>query len=275
MSVDNFIPKLWVAQIEDRLTHGALLTGLANRQYEGTLAYGNTLQVAGMENVAVKALATRDQTITYDDIATTQKEFKIDQLKYAAIKINDVDQVQAAGGDNQLMQKFSDNMAIAMLEDQETFLHAQLVAGDSSPLTGSLTTFSQAWEALLSINQEMTEQRAPQQGRFLLINPKLERLLLSDSSKLTAVDVSGADDGLRNATIGRVAGFQVITSPYLDNSSPVGVGFVPDALSFASQIDKVEAMRDKDSFTDLLRALHVYGGKVMQPNKVRVFNGTD
>jgi hypothetical protein len=37
------------------------------------------------------------------------------------------------------------------------------------------------------------------------------------------------------------------------------------AISFASQINKTEKLRDKDSFADLLRGLTLYGAKVMYP----------
>ena len=39
-----------------------------------------------------------------------------------------------------------------------------------------------------------------------------------------------------------------------------------DALSFAQQLLKTEAMRLEDSFTDGLRGLDVYGAKVVRPN---------
>ena len=39
-----------------------------------------------------------------------------------------------------------------------------------------------------------------------------------------------------------------------------------------SQIDQVEAMRAQNKFADRLRALHVYGGKVIRPEGVAVFN---
>lgn len=277
MSVDNFIPKLWSAKIQDRLTYGSLLTGIVNRSFEGTLSYGNELTVAGMEDVKVKNLDSNGATITYDDIATTVDTFKIDQKKYAAIKITNIDQVQVAsngpGGDS-LINKFSANMATAILEDQEEFLHAQLVAGDATPASGTVGTFAEAWDAILDINQHLTEKKTPREGRLLVVNPKFEKVLLSDQSKLTAVDTAGDSNGLRNATIGQLAGFRVVVSPYLDNTKALAVGFTPDALSFASQIERTEALVSENSFSDLLRVLHVYGGKVMQPGKVRVFKAT-
>ena len=38
-----------------------------------------------------------------------------------------------------------------------------------------------------------------------------------------------------------------------------------DAITFASQLSKIESLRDKDSFSDLVRGLYLYGAKTVQP----------
>ena len=42
--------------------------------------------------------------------------------------------------------------------------------------------------------------------------------------------------------------------------------------AYVSQIDKVEALRAEQRFADRVRMLHVYGGKVVRPEGVVVFN---
>ena len=38
-----------------------------------------------------------------------------------------------------------------------------------------------------------------------------------------------------------------------------------EAIIFASQLSKIETLRDKDSFSDLVRGLYLYGAKTVQP----------
>ena len=38
-----------------------------------------------------------------------------------------------------------------------------------------------------------------------------------------------------------------------------------EAITFASQLAKIESLRDKDSFSDLVRGLYLYGAKTVQP----------
>jgi hypothetical protein len=40
------------------------------------------------------------------------------------------------------------------------------------------------------------------------------------------------------------------------------------ACATASHIAKTEVVRDPDSFSDVIRGLHVYGGKVLRPEAI-------
>ena len=76
-----------------------------------------------------------------------------------------------------------------------------------------------------------------------------------------------ADTTLREGSIGRIAGMDVLVSTNLtavDGKYYVLAG-TNDAITFASQLAKIESLRDKDSFSDLVRGLYLYGAKTVQP----------
>lgn len=54
--------------------------------------------------------------------------------------------------------------------------------------------------------------------------------------------------------------------------SPQAVFFHPSAAAYVSQIDTVEALRADNRIADRVRGLHVYGGKVVRPEGVLVWN---
>ena len=64
-----------------------------------------------------------------------------------------------------------------------------------------------------------------------------------------------------------IAGMDVLVSTNLGDVS--GKYYVlagtNEAITFASQLSKIESLRDKDSFSDLVRGLYLYGAKVVQP----------
>ena len=93
---------------------------------------------------------------------------------------------------------------------------------------------------------------------WVVINPIIESYLLQSTEFIGAHNV--ADETLREGSIGRIAGMDVLVSTNLTSTS--GKFYVlagtNDAITFASQLSKIESLRDKDSFSDLVRGLYLY-----------------
>ena len=59
---------------------------------------------------------------------------------------------------------------------------------------------------------------------------------------------------LREGAIGRIAGMDVLVSTNLTATAPSKyyvLAGTNEAITFASQLSKIESLRDKDSFSDL------------------------
>ena len=100
---------------------------------------------------------------------------------------------------------------------------------------------------------------------WVVINPNIESYLLQSPEFISAYKV--ADETLREGSIGRIAGMDVLVSTNLtdvDGKYYVLAG-TNEAITFASQLAKIESLRDKDSFSDLVRGLYLYGAKTVQP----------
>jgi hypothetical protein len=89
--------------------------------------------------------------------------------------------------------------------------------------------------------------------------------------KLTDADRSGTTAGLREASLGRILGFDTYVSNNLPGTTPQAVAFHKSALVYASTIAETEGMRAENKFADRIRGLHVYGGKVTRPTAIQVF----
>ena len=75
----------------------------------------------------------------------------------------------------------------------------------------------------------------------------------------------------RRSSIARAVGFDIYVSNELDDEI---VAMIPDAVTFANQITKVEAYRPEKGFCDGLKGLCLSGAKVLIPNAVAVFTLT-
>lgn len=281
MSLDNFIPELWSASILENFHNDAVLVGMANREYEKNFTAGSKLHIPGVVDVQVKDYKTGavtgtggakvPRTTIPDAVASTGIEITIDQEKAFDFLVDDIDVAQA----NQSMDAYTKSAAAALVEDAETFLSAMLTSKGTA-VTGiaNPTDWASAYTAILKLRGKLLAAKVPAMDRVLLINASFEEFLLSDSSKLTSFDKSNMTDGLREATIGRLLGFDVVTSPWLDDTKPMAVAFHKPSVAYVSQVEKTESMRAEQTFADRVRGLHVYGGAVLRPTAVQVFKAS-
>ena len=272
MAITHFIPELWSASMLEQWNATNVWAGLTNREYEGTLARGNTVHITGVVPPTVKDYKANSRTTTAEAISDTTINLVVDQEKSTDFYVDDIDRAQAAGS----LAAYTTAAGYAMAEDTDKFI-ANLAVSGGTPLSGSApTTGDQAFDLIRDARKQLNKANVPSDGRITVVNAEFEALLLGANSKLTTAYAAGdaPSAGLRNATIGNLLGTQVITSNHLPAvNHPQFVMFSIRSLAFVSQIDQVEAMRSQDKFADRLRALHVYGGKVVRPLGIAVFAG--
>ncbi|WP_306365446.1 P22 phage major capsid protein family protein [Nocardia sp. CC227C] len=268
MAITNFIPELWSAQLLDRWIQMAVFPQLVNREYEGLASRGNTVHITGVVAPAVKDYKAAGRTTSADAISDTQVDLLIDQEKNFDFYVDDIDRVQAAGS----LEAYTTAAGDSLVEDSDKFL-AQLLVDNGTDLSGtSPTTGDAAFNLIRDARKALNKNNAPSAGRVLACNAEFEALLLGADSKLTSFDTSGDNAGLRQATVGSLLGFRIITTNNLPASDdPQFVAWAPRAGAYVSQIDEIEAMRAENKFADRVRGLHVYGGKVVKPEGVVVF----
>ena len=273
MANTNFIPEVWSASILENFHNQAVLTGLTNREYEGELKSGSKVKIAGIVDIKVKDYKTgvipaasgggkQPRTTAPDTVADTGIEIVVDQEKSFDFLVDDIDRTQS----NKSFDKYTESAGIGLVEDAEAFLTG-LLSTQGTAVTGltSPTDWTSAYNVVLGLRGKLTAAKVPYAGRVLLVNEKFENFLLSDGSKLTAFDKSNVTDGLREAIIGRLLGFDVVVSPWMDDTKPMAIGLHKPSVAYVSQISKIESMRAENTFAD--------GGKVLRPTAVQVFKG--
>src|SRR5690606_34727106 len=108
----------------------------------------------------------------------------------------------------------------------------------------------------------------PSEGRWVVVPMWYHGVLLKDPRFVSfGTDKNRAN--LRGEPIGEAAGLTI----YKSNNVPEGVSsdFTiiaghKIAATFAEQIDKVEAFRPQNRFSDAVKGLHIFGSKITRPN---------
>ena len=263
-----FIPEIWSQKLNYMLSKECVMLQCVNRNWEGEIKnQGDKVKIITPADVTISTLGTSN--ITYSELEPTSQDLVIDQKKFFAFKINDVAKVQANAD---IMEAHLKNAKKAIEEVQDAYilsLHTgvdskNIVGSESSAVTLDKTTiYSKFVELALCLKNSnaVTSDAKP----WVVINPTIESYLLQSSEFIGAHNV--ADETLREGAIGRIAGMDVLVSTNLTDVS--GKYYVlagtNEAITFASQLAKIESLRDKDSFSDLVRGLYLYGAKVVQP----------
>jgi hypothetical protein len=267
MTITNFIPEIWSAAMLELWVAQNVFPSLVNREYEGLATRGNTVHITGVVIPTVHDYKAAGRVTSADAISDTGIDLLIDQEKVTDFYVDDIDRAQAVGA----LTPFTDAAAYAMVADTDQFIANMLVTG-GQVLTGTLpTTGDAAFDLIRDARKQLNKANVPADNRVLAANAEFEALLLGANSKLTTFYQVNDTEGLRNATIGQLLGFRVVTTNHLPAvNTPQFVAWNMRSAAFVSQIDQVEALRAIDKFADRVRALHVYGGKIIRPTGVQV-----
>ena len=264
-----FIPELWSHKLNNMIEKNCVMMQCVNRNWEGEIRQqGDKVKIITPAEVSVSTLTT--DSITYSSLTPTAKELEIDQKKFFAFKIDDVAKAQSNGD---IMEAHLNNAKRAIEEVQDSYLlglhtdvvSANTVGTEAAPIELNKSTI---YSNFVKLAMALKNSNAVYAGvrPWVVINPNIEAYLLQSPEFISAYNI--ADKTLREGSIGQIAGMDVLVSTNLtevDDKYYVLAG-TNDAITFASQLAKIESLRDKDSFSDLVRGLYLYGAKTVQPS---------
>lgn len=275
MAISSFIPAIWNAQMLTDFREQAIAANLVNRNYEGDASKGNTVKITTAVDVSVADYKAAGRITSASAVDANGQDLLIDQEKSFDFYIDDIDRAQAAGS----MDAYTRSAAEGLAEDADKFILATAVTnagssvvGDGAATPAALTTPEAFFNVIRDLRKTLNKASVPLGSRVLVVNAEFEAMLLENSAKLASVDTSGTPAGLRDATLGRLLGFDIVTSENLPNTADAqALAFYRPSVAYVSQIQETEALRATDKFADRLRGLHVYGGKVIRPAGVAVW----
>ena len=265
-----FIPEIWSQKLNTMLAKNCVMLQCVNRNYEGEIKnQGDSVKIITPATVSISTVS--DTAITYSELSPSEADLVIDQKKFFAFKINDVAQAQA---NQAIMEAHLQNAKKAIEEVQDSYLLSQQAYVDADNVVGGTTavtldkTTIYANFVALALKLKNADAISNNQKPWVVINPNIESYLLQSPEFISAYNV--ADETLREGAIGRIAGMDVLVSTNLTavSSKYYVLAGTNEAITFASQLSKVESLRDKDSFSDLVRGLYLYGAKTIQPKSL-------
>lgn len=130
------------------------------------------------------------------------------------------------------------------------------------------------YSKLVDLKTVLGKSKCPKAGRFIVVNSEFEGVLSKASQFIPAVQTA-YNDVVKEGLIGKIAGFEVITTELVPGDNTTGYFFLAgtkEYLSLAMQIMKTSVIpseSDPNSFTATCKGLLVWGRKVFQVSRAK------
>ncbi|WP_242298636.1 phage capsid protein [Bacillus cereus group sp. BfR-BA-01424] len=268
MSVATFIPTIWEARLMANFHKRSIADLITTKP---TKIEGNKIIFNRVGAVNVKDYSG---SVEWDDTNPSKVEINMDQKKYFAFKVDDVDAVQAAGD---LIDPHTQEAGSVLQETVDTFVlglytgaHKDNVIGtDSAPIELSPKN---AYDYIVDLNTKLNMKKVPKTERFTIINSQVLGLLSKDDrfTKQPVILENGVVEGQV------INGSQIVVSEETPNTSGKYkiLGLHKSAIGHGKQLNETEAQRLQNSFADGVRGLMVYGAGVLRQESLAVLTAT-
>lgn len=287
-SSSGFIPQVWAGKLIEKLYSRTCFAEIANTEYEGQIKnHGDTVEIRTTPSIVIKDYKIGGG-LNYEKPTSDKVELQIDQAKYFAFEVNDVDAYQS---DIKLMDNWSDDGGQQMkIEIDKTILgdvYGDVAAENTGPTAGAKSSSFNMGEAgapvaitkanimdvIVDCGSVLDEQDVPDDDRYIVL-PAWMNGMLKKSDLRDASAMGDNNSVYRNGKVGELDRFTVYVSNNLNvvtdgttsnKASNVLFGH-KKALTFASQMTNMETLPNPQDFGKLIRGLNVFGFEMIDPN---------
>lgn len=283
-----FSPVIYSKKAQLQFRKVSVVQAISNTEYYGEIRdFGDTVKVIKEPTIVVSDYA-RGQGIDIQELQDDELTLTIDQGKYYAFAVDDIERKQAHHnweamasdqGGYRLRDAFDSNV---LTYAKDNVASARTLGSTTTPLkvnhdgTYTLGTEMTPTQTLNRLARLLDAQNVPHENRWAVVDPFFLELLRDDASKLIHNDYT--EKGVLNnglVTNRPIHGFKLYMSnnlPYVGTgpsaTSGSNYGYILaghiSAIATAEQIKTSEKLRSERTFADIVRGLHVFGRKLLR-----------
>lgn len=268
MSVKTFLRTVWEARLLENYQTKSIAEVITTTPTE---INGKTMK---FNRLTTGDLKDYNGVVEWDDLETSDVDVHMNQKKYFAKKIDDVDKAQAAGdmvdvlmrSESSKINEATNSFVLGLYTDAHK---DNLIGTDQDPI---VLNKDNVYDYIVDLSTKLSKQKVPKEDRFVTVNAEVLGLLAKDPRFTSNPNV--LENGIVEGQ--KINGLQVVESQEVAESDGKIhiIANHKEAIGFGMQIDEMEAMRLQNSFGDGIRGLAVYGGEVLLPEGVAVLTAT-
>ena len=270
MAVTNFIPTIWSARLNEGFKKALVYGNCVNTDYEGEIkGAGSTVKINSVGAVTIDNYDKTKGINKPQELDSSQSTLTIDQAKYFNFQVDDIDKAQANvdlldAGIKEASYGLA-NVADQYIANFYTEVKAgNTIGDDTTPIVPSIAN---AYDYLIDLGVILDENSVSEIDRFVVVPSWFYGLLLKDPRFTKEIDI------MRTGFVGSIDNMAVYKSNNVPNTSGEKYKIIAgqkSAISFAGQVDSVEAYRPESQFSDAVKGLQVYGAKCIKPEGIAV-----
>ena len=276
--------EIWSSLINTILNEKSIAPGLFSKKYEGEARQGKTVHIPSPEAVTVGTY-TPGSDISIQNITPTKVDLTIDQFKYYAFGVDDVQELlvnpkMAALQVPQAMANLGENIDAALFAYLYANAGLQVDGSDAATagaggagivlteVTPTTTSEMMPGQVLAKTAQKLTTAKVPMDGRYFVMSPIfLEKLIVSKLISDTA-HIGISSSALQSGTVAKLYGFDLFVSSQLTKASSKRhcVAGSLRGAAFAGVSEQRDVVKRELQFGNIVKGLYVYGRIVTQAN---------
>ena len=266
MSYEKFKPTVWSQQIMSQLPKFTVFKQDCDFSYEGEAAQGKKVKVLGIAKPTIRTYVPGQDIAAPEFPSDSETFLEINRFDYFNYAVDNVDRAQAVEG---LMEALSEEATRALAEREDSYI-ASLATGAThitQPVT--IQNGEQAKTEIDKLFVTLWNLGVSEKDNLVLyLPPWLYDLFQNRLVELRSDNQSTVDRGL----VGFYRGAKVKMSNniYTDDDNYYVMLKTGKAIAYLNGIDKLEAYQPERRFSDAVKGLNTYGGKIIRQNEIAV-----
>ena len=289
----NWVPAVYSQKVQKFFRRASVVEDITNTDYAGEIEnFGDTVNIVKEPTITVSDYA-RGQTVNTQTLADDKLQLTVDQGSYFAFKVDDIEERQShvnwealatSSGAYSLKKNYDYNVLKNIYDNAST--SAANTGTDASPIDGDAATDTLA-DVISAAKTVLDGNDVPEENRWFVAPPAFFKQLRKAGAKIMDQSVmnDGSASSMRNGMVTDrpLFGFRLYSTNAIAVSSGSAASHTfgsagsneyaflyghQSAVATANHIAKTELIRDPDSFSDIVRGLHVFGRKILRSDAV-------
>ena len=268
-TVNSFKPVVWSSSLIKSLEKITSLRKHCNFEYQKDTKNAKEVKILNANRPSVHRYVP-GTALERESATDGEKTLKLDQYFYYNYEVEDIDQAQSVPG---LMEALSDEAAQALSLEGDKYVGEVIKAAVSEKEVYASSVITMTKTNAISSDEDgfvylYENDCRVNDNYYLELSPKVYSLF---KQNLTETSTNNPEI-LKKGAVGKYNNAFVCIENCLpeEDGAVLNILRTDKAVAFAEQINEVEKYRPDDAFTDAVKALYVFGAKVIRPKEIYV-----